>query len=124
MAKLEGLLGLCRRAGQITLGAEMTLREIRAGRAGLVLADAGASPGTLKKLGDACAYRGVQMRILPQGALARACGQEERVAAAVKNGALCQKIKETLSPSDEDGKQTEGNFQRYFNAKCGGASVE
>lgn len=101
MAGLEGLLGLCARAGQITLGADLALREIRAGRAGLVLLDAAASPGTKKKIADACAYRGVRLRVLPEGTLSGACGKDDRMAGAVKNGPLCRKIAEMLSPSAE-----------------------
>ncbi len=65
MQKLEGLLGLCCRAGQITLGAEMALKEIKAGRAALALVDESASEGTKKKIADACAYRHLPMHMLP-----------------------------------------------------------
>ena len=39
MTRAEGLLGLASRAGQITLGADLALREIKGGRAGTVLLD-------------------------------------------------------------------------------------
>ena len=96
MTKVFGLLGLASRAGQITLGADLALREIRGGRAGAVLLDEGASEGTRKKILDACAYRGVPAYILPVDALSRACGKEGRMAAAVKQGKLCQRIRELL----------------------------
>ena len=96
MTPVSGLLGLSARSGQITLGADLALREIKGGRAAAVLLDAGASDGTRKKILDACAYRGVPAYILPVDALSRACGKEGRMAAAVKQGKLCQRIRELL----------------------------
>ena len=46
MTPVSGLLGLASRAGQIILGADLALREIKSDRAGAVLLDAGASEGT------------------------------------------------------------------------------
>jgi len=97
MTAVSGLLGLAARAGQATLGADLALREIRGGRAGLVLLDAGASEGTKKKISDACAYRGVRLHMLPEGELSRACGKEDRMAAAIQKGKLCQRMAELLS---------------------------
>lgn len=97
MTPISGLLGLSYRAGQIILGAEMALQEIRFDRAGLVLLDAGASPGTRKKIADACAYRQVPLHMLPEGELSRACGREGRMAAAVKPGSLCRQMLLLLS---------------------------
>ncbi len=96
MTPALGLLGLASRSGQIILGADLALREIRGGRAGAVLLDEGASEGTRKKILDACAYRGVPAYILPKDALSRACGKEGRMAAALKKGKLCQRIQELL----------------------------
>ena len=97
MTPVYGLLGLASRSGQITLGADLALREIKAGRAALVLLDAGASDGTKKKISDACAYRHVPLHMLPEGEISSACGKEGRLAAAVKPGKLCQRIMELLS---------------------------
>ena len=97
MTPVYGLLGLASRAGQITLGADLALREIKSGRAALVLLDAGASEGTRKKISDACAYRQVPLHMLPEGELSGACGKEGRMAAAVKPGKLCQRMLELLS---------------------------
>ena len=101
MTPVDGLLGLASRAGQITLGADLALREIKSGRAALVLLDAGASEGTRKKILDACAYRGVPVYILPVDALSRACGKEGRMAAALKKGKLCERIREMLGSEQE-----------------------
>ena len=96
MTDVSGLLGLCSRSGQITLGADLVLREIRAGKAALVLLDAGASEGTKKKIADACAFRSVPLHMLPEGEIARACGREGRMAASVHPGKLCERIGELL----------------------------
>ena len=96
MTPVSGLLGLCARSGQIILGADLALREIKAGRAGLALLDAGASEGTKKKITDACAYRGVPLHTLPAEEISRATGKEGRMAAAVKPGKLCRRIMELL----------------------------
>lgn len=97
MTPVSGLLGLCARSGQMILGANLALREIKAGRAALVLLDEGASPGTRKKIADACAFRHVPLHTLPPGELSRACGKEDRMAAAVKPGKLCQRMLELLT---------------------------
>lgn len=101
MQKIEGLLGLCCRAGQITLGAEMALKEIKTGRAALVLVDESASEGTKKKIADACAYRHVALHMLPVDCLSRACGRDGRMAGAVKSGKLCQQLQLLLTQSAE-----------------------
>ena len=101
MTPVSGLLGLASRAGQIILGADLALREIKGGRAGAVLLDAGASEGTRKKILDACAYHGVSAYILPVDELARACGKEGRMAASVKKGKLCQRIQELLKEEED-----------------------
>lgn len=120
MNKLSGLLGLCSRSGQITLGADLALREIRAGKAGLVFLDQGASAGTQKKIADACAYRGVPLHMLPEGELSRSCGREDRMAAAVRPGKLCQQMMHLLHEAGNAGLNMN---QTQNNDKCGGASV-
>ena len=113
MTPLRGLLGLSCRAGQITLGAEWALKEIRAGRAGLALLDAGASEGTAKKILDACAYRGVPAYILPEGELSLACGKDGRMAAAVKRGKLCGRMMELMEQAPGDSTTIKFNANKY-----------
>lgn len=103
MKQILGLLGLSCRAGQITLGAEMALKEIKAGKAGLALLDEGASEGTQKKISDACAYRHVPLYRLPADALSAACGKEGRMAAAIRPGKLCQRLLLLFSGPEESG---------------------
>ncbi|MBR3106201.1 MAG: ribosomal L7Ae/L30e/S12e/Gadd45 family protein [Clostridia bacterium] len=101
MSGVSGLLGLACRAGQVALGADIALQEIRSGKAALLLLDAGASEGTKKKLLDACAFRSVPVYTLPEDEISRSCGREGRMAAAVRKGNLAKRIQETLSINEE-----------------------
>ena len=110
MTPIYGLLGLACRAGHVTLGAELALRQIKSGKAGLMLLDADASEGTKKKVSDACAYRNVPLHMLPAGDLSRACGKDGRMAAAVRPGPFCQRMLELLggqapSPNSKENKR-------------------
>ncbi len=100
MAKIEGLLGLAMRAGQLTVGADLTLREIKAGKAALVLMDAQASENTKKKLQDACAFRRVPLHIMEAGLIDAACGREGRMAAALKKGSMAGQISQMLNQAE------------------------
>ena len=97
MSAVSGLLGLACRAGQIALGADIALQEIRSGKTALLLLDEGASEGTRKKLLDACAFRSVPVYTLPEGEISRACGKDGRMAAAVRKGKLAERMAELLS---------------------------
>ena len=97
-------MGLACRAGQIALGADVALQEIRAGKAALVLLDAGASEGTRKKLLDACAFRSVPVYTLPENEISQACGRDGRMAATVRKGNLAKRMQELLS--DYESNQT------------------
>lgn len=100
MSAVSGLLGLACRAGQIALGADIALQEIRAGKAALALLDAGASEGTRKKLLDACMFRSVPVYTLPENEISRACGRDGRMAAAVRKGNLANRMQELLSENE------------------------
>ena len=97
MSAVSGLLGLACRAGQIALGADIALQEIRSGKTALLLLDEGASEGTRKKLLDACAFRSVPVYTLPEGEISRACGKDGRMAVAVRKGKLAGRMAELLS---------------------------
>ncbi len=86
--KLKGYLGLAVRSGQAALGANMVLEQIRSGKAGVVLIDEDASDNTRKKLSDACAFRNVDLHILPAGLIAASCGKGDRMAAGVGKTSL------------------------------------
>ena len=114
MQKINGFIGLAVRAGQITLGAEMALKEIKSGRAGLVLLDKGASEGTKKKFRDACAFRDLPLYEVEEDLLSSASGRDGRMAGAVRPGKLCQQMLKMLQDTDT----------QQIKAVCGGASVE
>lgn len=95
--RLNGLLGLTCRAGQMILGGDLALRAVRADQAMMVLLDVNASEGTKKKLRDACAFRQLPCFELEAGVLGRSCGQPDRIAAAVKPGSLGKQIEMLLS---------------------------
>ncbi len=101
MSAVSGLLGLACRAGQIALGADIALQEIRSGKAALLLLDDAASEGTKKKLLDACAFRSVPVYTLPEDEISHACGRDGRMAAAVRKGNLAKRMEELLSAEAE-----------------------
>ncbi len=90
--KLKGYLGLAVRAGQAALGSSLALRDIRDGRAAVVLIDEGASENTRKKLGDACAFRRVPCMIVPSGWIGGSCGGGDWMAVSVRRGGLADAI--------------------------------
>lgn len=55
----SGVIGLAKRAGAVTVGAESTLEAIRSGKAKLVLVAQDASDNTKKSIGDKCAFYSV-----------------------------------------------------------------
>ena len=99
--RAAGYLGLAMRSGQLTLGGDMVLRQIRAGQAALVLIDQAASGNTLKKLTDACAYHHVPFLMVEEGLLSSSSGKGDRVAGCLKKGGLAEKVRELLSPEGE-----------------------
>ena len=91
------LLGLAMRAGQVTSGDGLTEREVRAGRAALVLLDAGVSAATRDKYVFLCASRGIRVYLVSADALGKAIGKENRMIAAVKKGPLADKMAALLT---------------------------
>ncbi len=93
---LQGMLGLAFRAGQLVPGAEMSLKLIKDGKAGLALLEPEASENTRKKVRDACNHYQVQVILLDAGMLGLACGRPGMAVGAVKPGNFAQMIlKET-----------------------------
>ena len=90
--KLNGLIGLCRRAGQLSLGTDTVLRSLKSDRCAAVLMDEAAAPNTAKRLDEAARAADVPLLKLPEGLLDRAAGQSGRIAAAVRQGSLATQI--------------------------------
>ena len=91
-SKALGLLGLCARAGKVLSGEPAAEQAVRRGNARLVLLDQEAAPNAKKSLTDACAYYGVPLRLLPGGTLGQAIGKPGRMAAAITDPALAQRL--------------------------------
>ncbi len=100
--KLKGILGLAFKAQQLVPGAEMSLKLIKEGKAGLALLEPGASENTRKKVRDACNHYQVQVILLDAGQLGMACGRPGMAAAAVKPGNFAQMILKTTKQILED----------------------
>ena len=89
--RLQGLMGLCVRAGQAVFGEDGCLKSIRAGQCGALLLDEGASAATAEKYRGACERAEVPMIRLPEGLLFEATGRPG-VAMAVVSGGLAQQL--------------------------------
>ena len=87
------LLGLANRARKLISGEELTVKEIRSGKAKLILLSADASANTTKKITDKChsyqvPYKVVEDRYL----LGKAIGKEARVVVAVLDNGFAKKL--------------------------------
>ncbi|MDN3014751.1 YlxQ family RNA-binding protein [Paenibacillus sp. BSR1-1] len=87
------LLGLANRARKIISGEELSVKEIRSGKAKLILLSADASQNTTKKITDKCnsyevPYKLVENRFL----LGQAIGKEARVVVAVMDDGFAKKL--------------------------------
>ncbi|MBX9972448.1 YlxQ family RNA-binding protein [Cytobacillus firmus] len=87
------LLGLANRARKITSGEELAVKEIRSGKAKLVLLSADASANTAKKVTDKCKSFGVPYKLIQnREMLGKAIGKEARVVVAVLDAGFAKKL--------------------------------
>nr|WP_263327978.1 YlxQ family RNA-binding protein [Neobacillus sp. Marseille-Q6967] len=87
------LLGLANRARKITSGEELTVKEIRGGKAKLVLLSADASENTTKKITDKCKSYHVPVKFVEDRyLLGQAIGKEARVVVAVMDDGFAKKL--------------------------------
>ena len=87
------LLGLANRARKIISGEELTVKEIRSGKAKLILLSADASLNTTKKITDKCHSFHVPYRIVEDRyILGKAIGKEARVVVAVMDDGFANKL--------------------------------
>ena len=94
--QLKGILGLCGRAGQITLGQDACVDAVRSETAALVLMDESSAPTTRKRFSDSCASHHVPLYSAPSGMIAQALGKDGRMTVAVKRGRMARKLLELL----------------------------
>ncbi|MBB6443882.1 YlxQ family RNA-binding protein [Bacillus benzoevorans] len=87
------LLGLANRARKTISGEELTLKEIRNGKAKLILLSADASSNTTKKICDKCKSYGVPVKIVEsRDILGHAIGKDARVVVAVLDTGFAKKM--------------------------------
>lgn len=87
------LLGLANRAGKIISGEELVVKEIRNGKAKLILISADASSNTNKKITDKCKSFGVPIKVIEsREILGHAIGKETRVTVAVLDKGFATKL--------------------------------
>ncbi|TYS46672.1 YlxQ family RNA-binding protein [Bacillus infantis] len=87
------LLGLANRARKIISGEELSVKEIRGGKAKLVLLSADASANTAKKVTDKCKSYHVPYKIVGnRHLLGQAIGKEARVVVAVLDSGFAKKL--------------------------------
>ena len=94
--QLKGFLGLCGRAGQITLGQDACVSAVRAETAVIVLMDETSAPTTRKRFSDSCASHHVPLYSVPEGLISQALGKDGRMTVTVKRGRMAQKLFELL----------------------------
>ena len=94
--QLRGFLGLCGRAGQVTMGQDACVDAVRAENAALVLMDESSAPTTRKRFSDSCASHRVPLYSVPKGFIAQALGKDGRMTVTVKRGRMAQKLLELL----------------------------
>ena len=87
------LLGLANRARKIISGEELSLKEIRRGKAKLVLMSKDASTNTVKKITDKCKSYDVPFRMIEnREMLGHAIGKDARVVVAILDGGFAKKL--------------------------------
>lgn len=87
------LLGLANRARKIISGEELSVKEIRSGKAKLILLSADASANTAKKITDKCKSYGVPLKIIEnREILGHAIGKEARVVVALLDEGFAKKL--------------------------------
>jgi ribosomal protein L7Ae-like RNA K-turn-binding protein len=87
------LLGLANRARKIISGEELTVKEIRNGKAKLVLLSLDASDNTTKKITDKCkTYQVPVKRVENRYILGSAIGKEARVVVGILDEGFAKKL--------------------------------
>lgn len=93
----NSLLGLANRARKVVSGEELVVKEIRSGRAKLVLLSEDASTNTAKKITDKSTYYQVPLRtVKDRFLLGQAIGKEARVVVTVTDLGFANKLMSLL----------------------------
>ena len=92
------LLGMATRARMIITGEELVVREVRNGKAHLVIVSNDASTNTLKKITDKCTFFNVERHVFAnREELGHAIGKESRVVLAITDAGFAGKLSELLN---------------------------
>lgn len=87
------LLGLANRARKIISGEELAVKEIRSGRARLILLSSDASANTRKKITDKCNSYQVPCKMVENRyVLGQSIGKEARVVVAILDDGFAKKL--------------------------------
>lgn len=92
-SKAMSLLGLANRARKVVSGEELVLKEIKSGRAKLVLLSKDASQNTSKRIQDKCLYYKIPIVLVNnREELGAAIGKEARVVVALNDAGFAKKL--------------------------------
>lgn len=98
MDKALSMIGLAKRAGRITSGADMVEDAIRQGKAKLVVIASDAAKNSRKSISDCCGYYNVKYLIYSdKEQLARAIGTDVAVAISVNDEGLAKAIETKIA---------------------------
>ena len=96
--KIYQLLGIATRARKVITGEDLTVREVQAGKAQLVVITSDASDNTMKKITDKCNFFNVEKHVFgSREDLGHAIGKDSRVVLAITDAGFAKKISELLN---------------------------
>ena len=100
--KVLSLIGLATKAGQTASGEFMTEREVKTGRAALVIVAGDSSDNTKKKFRDMCEFYKVPIYFYgDKDTLGHAMGKEFRASLAILDEGLAKGIRRHLETEEE-----------------------
>jgi len=88
-------LGMCKRAGKLVSGTELVCEAVKKGRAVVVVTASGASPSSIKRVADKCAFYGVEHILVDTDTLSlgAAIGKSTAASAAITDRELSKLFK-------------------------------
>ena len=99
--KTMGLIGLATKAGKTAGGEFLTEREVKSGRAALVIVSEDASENTKKKFQNMCEYYKVPIRFYgDKDTLGHAMGKQFRASLAVLDEGLAKGIRKHMDTEE------------------------
>ena len=99
--KTMGLIGLATKAGKTAGGEFLTEREVKSGRAALVIVAGDASENTKKKFQNMCEYYKVPIRFYgDKDTLGHAMGKQFRASLAVLDEGLAKGIRKHMDTEE------------------------